>query len=228
MNPIFLFISIMFILVSCISKTDKVDTLKENNSTDSVLVTVNKEQNEIIPTISPNFTLFSSVFDTLSQKEKIEFINRNQAKINSVASSSFGRYRQIKDIDSIFQVLVSCRIDSVKYHELVPFNIFVLKEIADNKNSDGYVGEFITDMYYSFFRMYPGYFYQYLNYIDSKSEYKDLKKEILYKIVYGFDFNDINTDSINNIFNEHRAGLEKNKTQINSVQRDIIKYQKNK
>lgn len=52
--------------------------------------------------------------------------------------------------------------------------------------------------------MYSGYFYQYINYLDSK--YKDLKKEILYKIMYSFDFYDIN-----NIFNQ-----------------DIIKYQKSR
>lgn len=230
MNKIYLFFTFIIMFVSCTSRTNNIDQLENNNkiNQDSTSSILSKEikQEVGITNFSPDFNLFTFVFDTLSQDEKKLFIHNNQEKIDLIVSSNFGKYSQIKEIDSIFDILVSCRIDSIKQRELVPFDIFVLTEISNNKHADGYLGEFITDMYYHFFRKYPGYFYQYMNFLDSKSNYKGLKKRILYKVIYGFYLNDMNKDDINTIFNEHRKMLEKNETQINSIEQYIIKHLK--
>ncbi|MPM90857.1 hypothetical protein SDC9_137980 [bioreactor metagenome] len=157
------------------------------------------------------------IFDSLSCAEKNKFIERNKKKIKSNILFYIEKYPTINNIDSLFNILVSCRIDSLENKEILSFKVFLIIHIVEKKNLDGYVGEFVADMYYNLFINHPGYFYQYLDFLDKKNK-GYIKKSILTDVANGCDFNYIDEVTLKKIFDSHRLKLSNKKKQIKTVE----------
>lgn len=158
-------------------------------------------------------TLFC-IFDTLSENSRMTYIAKKQSKIDKVLIDYYGKYYTLKDNDSIFKILVACDFSSQADHELVPFYIYVLSEILKNENVDGYVGESLVDMCYLLFRNFPGYFYQYMDFVD-----KGIKASLMDKILLGVYYNGTDKKTLESLFKQHIKMFPKQRTEIRNLER---------
>jgi hypothetical protein len=215
MKYIYIIISFLF-FISC--SQNQRETRKLNQSQLNLQLT-NNYNTKIL--VNPNFNSFQSIFDTLSLLKKNEYIKEYKKEINSKVLVNYNNYSKIKDIDTVFDILVSSRIDSIKNIKLLPFYVYILNRSSNNKNLDGYIGEFISDMYYAFFINYPGYFYQYLKYKE-KTNKNDLR-DILYQITNNLDATEIKDIDIKLIFKKQREKMKDNISIINTTEDFIMK-----
>ncbi len=202
-----IFIILFVYLSACSNKTpeQRSDILEIDTTMNYNRIT---EKNSSFYSSEPNYHIFLALFDTLSSKEKIKDINELKKDIDPIILNYFDKFSEIENIDSIFAVTVAIQFDSIKNTKLIPMNVYILSQIEENKNVDGYVGEFICDQYYKLFINYPGYFYQYIDFLKNKKKSQSDKLQgILYTLTNGIYLNSEKND-LNNIFKEHRSNLK--------------------
>ena len=198
---IFIFIGCIF-LVFCSAKKNETPLSDETN-------TYVRFQSDYNP--------FSYIFDTLSIKNKEICMDTLKNRTDPIILRYFGQYSNVIDGDSIFEILVACRIDSVTDRNLLPLYVYILKE--ESTHTDGYVSEFISDMYFSLFERFPGYFYQYLDYLQ-KIDYFETRG-ILQNLTFEFYARSISNQESDSIFQEHEKYMKDNVPLIHVVKEYI-------
>lgn len=163
------------------------------------------------------------IFDSLSCVKKKAFIKNNKVNIKNNVQINKDNLSNISNIDSLFSILVSVRIDSLNTKRMLPFNVYIITQIVRNKNLDGYIGEFLSDMYYNLFIKYPGYFYQYIDYLDIKKD-TDVKEQILSYVSSGLYFNDIDDTSLELLFDLHKQYIKNKKKEISYIETYFKKH----
>lgn len=170
-----------------------------------------------------DFDTVSVIFDSLSCVDKRKFIEQHKKKIKPNALLYLERHPEINNLDSLFDITVSCRLDSLKNREMLSFNVYIITHIVANKKLDGYIGEFFANMYFALFYNYQGYFYQYLDYVD-KYYNNDTKESILGYVTIGCYYNVGGEEALKETFSSHRSNLTHRKKQIDLVESFVQKH----
>ncbi|MFT4223402.1 hypothetical protein [Dysgonomonas sp.] len=170
-NKIMKYYMFILILISTISCSLKNTNLGDNKQKDSLDADIN--------IITSSCTFYPIVFDSLTERQQREYVNTFRSKLSPIVLKYYGKYKEIKDIDIVADILPFILFDSISDINIIPLNVFVLNELNKNKYIDGYVGEFVSEKYYNLFMEQPGYYYQYLNYLKHEDRLDEMK-DILY------------------------------------------------
>lgn len=159
--------------------------------------------------IIPNYEVSSFLFDTLSDNSKVDYVNKHKKIIGCVLLSCYDKYAMVTNIDSIFKFVTHLDFTPQSNTCLIPFYIHVLAETLKNNNVDGYVGETIVDICFSFFSNFPGFFYQYLHFVDEST-----KESLMNNIVIGLYYNDIDEKVLDSMFYQQQVMLPEERKNI--------------
>lgn len=200
---------LLIISTSCIKKAKDIN---EQN-------TIQVAQAEYL---NSDFHLYPIVFDSLSPSLKDKYLNSLKNDLDPMVLRYYNKYRLISDMDTIFEILHYCSFDSLPNKNIVPLNRYILSEIEKNKHCDGYIGEFITDQHYYFFMRFPGYFYQYLNYLKNKGDSNEIKSILYTTFRCAVAMYDLKIEDLHKIFNNHRANIKDFGNMVNLTESFIM------
>lgn len=187
------YLSILFAFIICC--THKKPTTEPNTNEDTIV--------SQIDSANFNYTIYPFVFDSLPNDKKKAYLNTFKDKLSPIVLRYYGRYKEMKDIDTLFEILTSNSLDSSNYKEIIPLDTYIFREASENIYADGYVGEYIWDKYYKLFMEHSGYFYQYLNYLKHENRLKECG-DILY-VTFSTSINmyNLSHEELNSILKEH-------------------------
>ena len=125
------------------SKEGQKDILNHCSHQDSVFMNNGK-----IIVKNANYKTFDYIFDTLSTEQKNNFILNRTSKIKPYTIHYYNKYEKIESTTDLSQIYYECDIDSLRDIDLLPFNVYILRRIMQNKNVDGAIAELFSDTYY--------------------------------------------------------------------------------
>lgn len=195
----YLYLLLLIVLAGC---TQKVRETNGQNA-DANAAQVGTEEY-----LNSDFDTYPVVFDSLPSSLKNKYLNSLKNDVNPMVLRYYNKYHLISDLDTIFEILHYCSFDSISNKNLVPLNRYILSEAEKNKRCDGDVGEYITDQHYFFFMNYPGYFYQYLNYLKYKGESDEIKNILYTTFSCAIVMYNLKIEDLQKIFNKHKANIK--------------------
>lgn len=160
------------------------------------------------------------VFDTLSIDAKNMYFFRRGFEMSSMIE--YEDIIRTQKMDSLFDYLVMCRFDSITNKDYLPYSVYVYSIVLETNKTDGYIGEFLSDQYYYFFKNYPGYFYQYIEFLNSTSK-GNLAREILDYIAYYLYIEEISKEKIEFTIQRDRKYVIKHTKTIKFVEDYLLK-----
>lgn len=161
-----------------------------------------------------NGDTLNCMFDSLSMKDFQSFVEKSNIYIDNLFSFYWGNFRQVKDLDTIFNILTLCNFSLNVEAEELSLYVYVTGELVDNKNVDGYVSEFLCDKYYSLFRNHPKSLLRYLRSVD-----KQKRETIMNYIGNGIYYADISDEDLNAIFEYYSKNYENYKNEIDELRK---------
>lgn len=161
-----------------------------------------------------NYDMPAGMFHFLSMETSPRFIKERGMCVDERISRYWGRYKEIKDVDTLFNVLVACDFSPQVDVEELALYVYVMGEALDNERLDGYVGELVCARYGALHMYHPACLFQYLHFADEEK-----RRTILIYLCREWYYAGLSEEALNVLLERHKKNLGQYASEIDELKK---------